>query len=486
LLAALAAGVGVTVLSAYASARRAARIPPVAALRSETTLLHKDLRRRTIAGLVVTALGAVAYGYAALADRVDEQLGMVGLAGAALLILGVVLLAPALCRLGLAALSAPLARFGVTSRLAAANAQRNPRRTAATATALMISLSVVTGLAIGGQSLKDNITGSVRRDISAQLVAEPTGPAEAIPQGEVEQLAAVPGVRAVAALRYAYPGVRIGPISAREPLTVVDPAALGSALRLSMVAGRSQDLAGGVFVSSDLARSYGLSVGDQITVSWPRGGEGVLMVTGVYQGSILLPGLLAPQQVALPHLEPTGPAVAFVALAPGADQAAVRAGLERAVADRPDVVVRSLPQYLDRWLGSVDLVLRVSYALLALAVLIGLLGVANTLALSVLERTRELGLLRALGLTRRQVRTLVRVESALVAVFGGLLGIGGGYLLGAMFQRTALRTGLFEASVPAGRLLLAVAGLAVVGMAAAAWPARRAASTNLVAAIAAE
>jgi putative ABC transport system permease protein len=486
LLAALAVGVGVTVLSAYASARRAARIPPIAALRSETTLLHTDLRRRTIAGLAVTAFGAVAYGYAALTERVDEQLGMVGLAGAALLILGVVLLAPALSRLGLAALSAPLARFGVTSRLAAANAQRNPRRTAATATALMISLSVVTGLAIGGQSLKDNITASVRRDISAQLVAEPTGPAEAIPQGEVEQLAAVPGVRAVAALRYAYPVLRIDPIGTREPLTVVDPAAIGSALRLSMVAGRSQDLATGVFVSDDLARSYGLSVGDQITVSWPRGGEGALTITGVYQGSILIPGMLAPQQVALPHLEPTGPAVAFVALAPGADQAAVRAGLERAVADRPDVVVRSLPQYLHRWLSAVDLVLRVSYALLALAVLIGLLGVANTLALSVLERTRELGLLRALGLTRRQVRTLVRVESALVAVLGGLLGIGGGYLLGAMFQRTALHTGLFDASVPAGRLLLAVAGLAVVGMAAAAWPARRAAKTNLVAAIAAE
>jgi putative ABC transport system permease protein len=280
--------------------------------------------------------------------------------------------------------------------------------------------------------------------------------------------------------------LRIGPISTREPLTVVDPAAIGSALRLSMVAGRSQDLASGVFVSADLARSYGLSVGDQITVSWPRGGEGVLTITGVYQGSILIPGMLAPQQVALPHVEPTGPAVAVVALAPGADQAAVRAGLERAVADRPDVVVRSLPQYLNRWLSAVDLVLRVSYALLALAVLIGLLGVANTLALSVLERTRELGLLRALGLTRRQVRTLVRVESALVAVLGGLLGIGGGYLLGAMFQRTALRTGLFDASVPAGRLLLAVAGLAVVSMAAAAWPARRAAKTNLVAAIAAE
>jgi putative ABC transport system permease protein len=426
------------------------------------------------------------YGYAALADRVDEQLGMVGLAGAALLILGVVVLAPALSGLGLAALSAPLARFGVTSRLAAANAQRNPRRTAAAAIALMISLSVVTGLAIGGQSLKDNITASVRRDVSAQLVAEPTGPTEAIPQGEVEQLAAVPGVRAVAALRYAYPMMRIGPISTREPVTVVDAAAIGSALRLSMIAGRSQDLAGGVFVSADLARSYGLSVGDQITVSWPRGGEGVLTITGVYQGSILIPGMLAPQQVVLPHLEQGGPSVAFVALAPGADQAAVRARLERAVADRADVVVRSLPQYLSRWLGAVDVVLRVSYALLALAVLIGLLGMANTLALSVLERTRELGLLRALGLTRRQVRTLVRVESVLVAVLGGLLGIGGGYLLGAMFHRTALRTGLFDASVPVGRLLLAVAGLAVVGMAAAAWPARRATKTNPVAAIAAE
>jgi putative ABC transport system permease protein len=486
LLAAPAVGVGVTVLSADASARRAGRIPPVAALRSETPLLHEDIRRRMIAGLTVATLGAAVYGYAALADRVDEQVGMVGLAGAALLILGVVLLAPALCRLGLGPLFAPLARLGVTARLATANVRRNPRRTAATASALMISLSVVTGLAIAGQSLKDNVTASVRRDVAAQLVAEPTSRDATIPQGEVQQLATVPGVQAVAALGYAYPVMRLGPVSTREPLTVVDPAAIGRALRLSMVSGRSDGLASGVFVSADLARLYRMSVGDQIVVRWPRGGEGVLTVTGVYRSSSLITGVLIPQQVTLPHLEQTGASVAFVALTPGADLATVRAGLERAVADRPDVVVRSLPQYLDHRLGAVDVVLRVSYALLALAVLIGLLGVANTLALSVLERTRELGLLRALGLTRRQVRTLVRIESALVAMVGGLLGLGGGWLLGAMFQRTALRTGLLNASVPVGQLVLAVAGLAVVGMAAAAWPARRAARINLLAAIAAE
>ncbi len=486
LLAALAVGVGVTVLLADASARRAGRIPPITALRSETVLLHQDLRRRTLAGLIVAAPGIAVYGYAALTDRVDEQVGLVGLGGAALLLLGVILLAPALCRLLLAALSVPLARLGVASRLAAGNAQRNPRRTAATASALLLSLSVVIGLAIGGQSLKDNVTASVRRDVAAQLVAEATGPGATIPQGEVAQLAAVPGVRAVAALGYAYPVVRIGPVSARQPLTVVDPAAIGSALRLSMVSGRSDGLAGGVFVSTDLATLYGLSAGDRITMGWPRGGEGVLTVAGIYRGSSLVSGVLVPQRVALPHLEQTGASVAFVALTPGADQAAVRAGLERAVADRPDVMVRSLRQYLDHRLGAVDAVLRVSYALLALAVLIGLLGVANTLALAVLERTRELGLLRALGLTRRQVRTLVRVEAALVAMLGGLLGIGGGWLLGAMFQRTALRTGLFDASVPVGQLLLAVAGLAVVGMAAAAWPARRAAKVNLLAAVAAE
>ncbi len=486
LLAALAVGVGVTVLLADASARRAGRIPPITALRSETVLLHQDLRRRTLAGLIVAAPGIAVYGYAALTDRVDEQVGLVGLGGAALLLLGVILLAPALCRLLLAALSVPLARLGVASRLAAGNAQRNPRRTAATASALLLSLSVVIGLAIGGQSLKDNVTASVRRDVAAQLVAEATGPGATIPQGEVAQLAAVPGVRAVAALGYAYPVVRIGPVSARQPLTVVDPAAIGSALRLSMVSGRSDGLAGGVFVSTDLATLYGLSAGDRITMGWPRGGEGVLTVAGIYRGSSLVSGVLVPQRVVLPHLEQTGASVAFVALTPGADQAAVRAGLERAVADRPDVMVRSLWQYLDHRLGAVDAVLRVSYALLALAVLIGLLGVANTLALAVLERTRELGLLRALGLTRRQVRTLVRVEAALVAMLGGLLGIGGGWLLGAMFQRTALRTGLFDASVPVGQLLLAVAGLAVVGMAAAAWPARRAAKVNLLAAVAAE
>jgi putative ABC transport system permease protein len=149
-------------------------------------------------------------------------------------------------------------------------------------------------------------------------------------------------------------------------------------------------------------------------------------------------------------------------------------------------VVHSRSEYLDKELRGADLVLRVLYALLALAVVIGILGVVNTLALSVIERTREIGLLRALGLTRRQLRTVIRVESALIALVGGVLGVGGGYLLGAMLQRAALRTGLLDAAVPVGQLLGSLAGLAVIGAVAAAWPARRAARTDVLAAIATE
>jgi putative ABC transport system permease protein len=487
LLAVLAVAVGVTVVSAYASARRAALTPPVAALRSEITSLQSDLRRRTIAGAVVAAPGVAVYAYAALTDQIHEQVGIVGLGGAALVILGGVLLAPALCRLLLRPLAAPLARLGAVGRLAAGNAQRNPRRTAATASALMISLSVVTGLAIFGHSLKASVVTSVRRDVAAELVAEPAGRGEAgIPPGAVEQLAAVPGVRAVAALRYALLPVRVGPVSVQASSTVVDPAAFRTALRLSMVSGRVDDLTGGVFVSTDLARRYGLSVGDRLILGWPRGGQRELTLTGVYRGSSLVSGVLVPQSVALPHLDRADATTAFVALAPGADEATVRVGLERAVANRPDVVVRSRAEYLDHQLRDADAILRVLYALLALAVAIGILGVANTLALSVMERTREIGLLRALGVTRRQLRTAIRIESALIAVIGGVLGMAGGYLLGAMLQRAALRTGLLDAAVPLGQLALALAGLAVVGVLAAAWPARRAARTDVLTAIATE
>jgi putative ABC transport system permease protein len=486
-LAALTVGVGVTALSAYAAARRAARTAPVTVLRSEATLLQADTRRRTIAGLILAVPAAVVYAYAALTDRIDEQVGMVGVGAAALLILAVVLLAPALCRVLLPPLSAPVGRLGATGRLAAGNAQRNPRRTAATASALMIGLSVVTGFAIFGQSLKDDITAGVRRDVPAQLVVQPAaGRAAAIPQHEVEQLAAVPGVRAVAALRYGYPSVRLGRIDTQAPLTAVDPAAIGTALRLSVTHGRTDDLPGGAFVTTDQARRYGLSVGDRITVRWPKGGERELPVTGVYRESRLLSGVLVPESVALPHLEPADAYVAFVTLAPGADEAVARAGLERAVADRPQVVVLSRSEYLDRRLGEVDVLLGVLYALLALAVVVGILGVVNTLALSVLERTREIGLLRALGLTRRQLRSAVRIESALVAVLGGLFGLAGGYLLGAMFQRAALRTGLLDAAVPLGQVALALGALAAAGVLAASWPARRAARTDPLTAIATE
>ncbi|HEU4396887.1 MAG TPA: FtsX-like permease family protein [Actinomycetota bacterium] len=487
LLAPLTVAVGVTLLSAWASARRAARTPPVAALRGELASLPRDIRRRTIAGAIVAAPGLAVYGYAAVTDQIDEQVGIIGLGGAALLILAVVLGAPALCRLLLGPLSAPLTRLGATGRLATGNARRNPRRTAATASALMISLSVVTGLAIFGHSVKEYTITSVRRDVAAQLVVEPTGRTDAaIPQRTVEQLARVPGVQAVAALRYASLPVRVGPLATQASATVTDPAALGTALRLTMVSGRIDDLAGGVFVSRDLASRHGLSVGDRLTLGWPRGGQRESTLTGVYRESSLIAGVLVPQSVALPHLEEPDAYRAFVALAPGADQAVVRAGLERTVADRPDLVVHSRSEYLDQELRGADLVLRVLYALLALAVVIGILGVVNTLALSVIERTREIGLLRALGLTRRQLRTVIRVESALMALVGGVLGIGGGYLLGAMFQRAALRTGLLDAAVPVGQLLGALAGLAVVGVVAAAWPARRAARTDVLAAIATE
>jgi putative ABC transport system permease protein len=488
LLAPLAVAVGVTLLSAWASARRAARTPPVAALRGEITSQGRDIRRRTVAGAIVAVPGLAVYGYAAVTDQIDEQWGIVGLGGAALCILAVVLGAPALCRLLLGPLSGPLARLGVTGRLAVGNARRNPRRTAATASALMISLSVVTGLAVFGHSVKQYTITSVRRDLAAQLVVEPTGRREAaIPQSIVERLAAVPGVQAVAALRYASLPMQVGAVSTQASLTVTDPAALGPALRLTMASGRIDGLAGGgVLISHDLARRYGLSVGDRLTLGWPNGGELQATLTGVYRESSLISGVLVAQSVALPRLQEPDAYRAFVALGPGADQAVVRAGLERAVAGRPDLVIRSRAGYLNEELRGADLVLSVLYGLLGLAVVIGILGVVNTLALSVLERTREIGLLRALGLTRRQLRTVIRVEAALIALVGGVLGIGGGYLLGAMLQRAALRTGLLEAAVPVGQLLGALAGLAVVGVAAAAWPARRAARTDVLAAIATE
>jgi len=487
LLAPLAAAVAVTALSALAAARRAARTPPVAALRGDTAAPPRGIRRRTIAGALVAVPGVAVYGWAAVTDQIDEQVGLVGLGGAALCILAAVLGAPALCRLPLALLSAPLARLGPTGRLAAGNARRDPRRTAATASALMISLSVVTGLAIFGHSLERSTVAAVRRDVAAQLVVEPAGRRDAaIPQATVERLAAVPGVRAVAALRYASLPVRAGPLGVRAPVTVTDPAALGPALRLTMVSGRVGDLADGVLVSSDLARRYGLSAGERLTVAWPRGGDGGYRITGTYEPSRLVSGVLVPQSVALPRLEEPGAFTAFVALDPGADQAAARAGLARAVAGRPGLVVRSRAAYLEAELRGADRVLGRLYALLALAVVIGVLGVANTLTLSVTERTRELGLLRALGLTSRQLRTLIRVESALIALVGGVLGIAGGWLLGAMFQRAALRTGLLDAAVPVGQLAAALAGLAMAGVLAAAWPARRAARTDVLAAIAAE
>lgn len=471
-------GVAVTVVSAYSPARRAVRVAPVEAMRGGRGPVRESLRSRTIAGAVLAVAGValIVTGACHIGATAASIVGI----GTAAVIFAVLFAAPALSRPVVRGLSVLLRPFGSVGRMSRDNALRHPRRTAATAFALMLGLLLVSSIGILDASAKAGITDLVDKGVKADyLLAGP--PTAGLPPAVAAVAQRVSGVGAVASLRTV--GVRVG----SEQLTgTVPEGPLRDVLDYTVVQGTDRLGGNGVMTSETEASQQHWKLGETIELTSADKRTYPVTVQGIYKDTRLLGPLVAPKAF-YDKVVPVSLRTDYLVLLtarPGANPAALRGGLESAMRPYPIVQVQDRGEFKGSQGSQIDAMVGILYGLLALSVVIAVLGIANTLALSVVERRREIGVLRAVGMRRAQVRRTIYLESALIAVFGALIGVGLGSGVGVAFLRTLRDFGLVEISVPWGQLASTLPVAGVVGVLAALWPAIRASRTPPLAAIA--
>ncbi|GGX99234.1 hypothetical protein GCM10010510_51050 [Streptomyces anandii JCM 4720] len=478
--AALAVGVLVTMLAAWLPGRRAAKIPPVAAMSSvHAKATTKSLVLRNTFGALFSAAGVAVVLAATTMNGSDGQAPM-GL-GAVLLIIGVFILTPLLSR-PLIAAAAPLLRaFGVSGRLARQNSVRNPRRTAATASALMIGLTLITGMTVMAGSLQHSIDKMASAAIRADYVVSMANGNSLSPEVG-RKLAATEGVTATSPLRNA--PSRIG--GETEYLTGVDGSAIAKLTDLKVDDGAFTVGGTRVVVDDKTAKSHGWKAGSAFTVSYEDHRKQRLTVAGVYEGNEMIRGIMLDNATLTPHVKDPADMQVMVKTAGGASSAA-KDRLTEALGSNPAIKVQDKKDISNSIAQMFTLMLNMLYGLLAMAVIVAVLGVINTLAMSVFERSQEIGMLRAIGLDRRGIKRMVRLESLVISLFGGVLGIGLGVFFGwAAGELLGTRMATYELVLPWARMAVFLLLAATVGVLAALWPARRAARLNMLQAIKSE
>ncbi len=473
----LVVGTGVTLVAAIGPARNAVRIPPVAAISDRQAVGDGSLRR-----LVSWGAGLSAVGIALLAVGLTKPaIQLVG-AGAVCLFIGVAMLTPAVARPVSGVIGSPLGRiFGEPGKLGRENSMRSPRRTAQTASALMVGLALVSAIAVFGASLSRSATSSVDQAVKADLILSSTGNGQSGFSTLVP--AAASKVPAVTAETTVYQG-QFEVRGSLQGLTGVATMNLADTVILRMTSGSPAALAGGeLLIDSATASSSHLTTGDTVPVRFAKTGTATLRIGGVFQSNALIGSYLVSAGFFLSHFYAPAPAAVLLNTNGGA---AAETAVRNAVAGYPNVQVQTRSQFQQSQVSSVNQLLGLVYALLALAVIIALIGIVNTLMLSVLERTREIGLLRAVGMRRRQVRTMIRSEAVILAIFGAFIGIIVGTLMGLALVSALRQQGITDTVVPVSNLVIFLVLAAVLGLMAAAGPARRAAKLDVLAAIAAE
>jgi putative ABC transport system permease protein len=477
----LAVGIVITVLAGIAPALRASRIPPIAALRDLAIDRSSRSIIRHVSGLVVTVAG-VALVLVAATGTGDGLLLAAGV-GALLTIAGVVVLGPVVATAAARVLGWPAARLrGVSGRLARENAARNPRRTAGTASALMIGVGVVTLFTVFAASLTASITDSVGRSFGGDLVVSggdtfggtfSTEVAQKI--GDLDVVATSAGLGAGAALID----------GDTESFPVVDLVAVDQVLDLDIVEGSAAGVAGdSLAISRTEATDRGWTLGEAVPVTFIDGAVADFTVGAIYADSDVMGDLMMSRDGWTPRATQNFDMNVLVGLKDGVSLADGRAAVEGVTAAYAGTVVQDRDQYVDTVAAGVNQMLALVYVMLALAIVIALMGIANTLSLSIHERTRELGLLRAVGQTRRQIRSMVRWESVVMALFGTVGGIGLGVFLGWALVKAASGEGIGVFSAAPNQLIVVAVVGALAGVLAAVRPARSASRLDVLDAIA--
>lgn len=477
----LLVGVLVTVLAAWLPARRAAKIPPVAAMSSvHATATTRSLVIRNSIGSFLVAAGAVLVLLGTSMSMEDGKFPMG--AGAALTVLGVFVLTPLLSRPLIASVGPLLRGFGVSGKLARQNAVRSPRRTAATASALMIGLTLITGLTVIAGSAQQAIEKMAVQSLKSDYMISMANYSPLSP--EVEKiLAENDKVTAISPMNDSLARVD----GDFHSLTGVSGEDITKVTDLSFTAGSADDLAGNRVITDEaIAEEEGWKVGSTFPVTFVDNKKGELTVAGVFEGNQVLNGIMLDTATLAPHVAEVGTRQLLVRTEGGVSEEA-KSSLVDSLGNNPAVLVQDKQDVSDSIAGSISLMLNMLYGLLAMAVIVAVLGVVNTLAMSVFERSQEIGMLRAIGLDRRAVKRMVRLESVIISLFGGVMGIGLGVFFGwAAGQVIGDSLGTYEMVLPWGRMGVFLALAALVGVLAALWPARRAARMNMLAAIKSE
>ncbi|MER5492084.1 FtsX-like permease family protein [Streptomyces sp. NPDC002490] len=481
-LAALGVGIAVTVLAAWLPARRAAKIPPVAAMSSvHAAATAKSLLVRNVIGSVLTGAGALAIVGGASSGGSSGRM-MIG-AGAFLALIGVIVLIPQLARPVIAVFRPFLMKaFGVSGKLAAQNAVRNPRRTGATASALAIGLTLVTGLTVLGATLGQAIdrttTDNLRGDYAVTMAS-----GHSLDESAVAAVAKAEGLTAFSAQQAAHLDID----GEHRAASGIDPAGVAEVFDLPVVNGSLDTLAEGrIAVAEKTADEQGWKAGDTVSATFEgKGKKDVrkLTIGAVYEDNEFVSPYLVPREVFAPYEERPEIREIWVKMEGGATEANKQALID-ALGDNPAVAVQDEQEIRDAFGGVINVMLNIMYGLLAMALIIAVLGVVNTLAMSVFERQQEIGMLRAIGLDRPRVKRMIRLEAIVISMYGAVVGIALGSFLGWAVGET-IRDSIpgYELVIPFGRvgLFLLLAGL--VGALAALWPARSAAKLNMLTAI---
>ncbi|GMQ93869.1 MAG: ABC transporter permease [Acidimicrobiia bacterium] len=488
IIVAMLVGLTLTLLSSLLPARKASRIPPVAAMREDAARTpRRSLHTRAVAGTVITGVGVLLLAVGLFAS-VGRAIIFVA-AGAAIAFIGVSVLAPLAARPLADVIGWPLPRlFGISGLLARENTKRKPRRTASTASALMVGVALVAFFSVFGSSTKASVSETVFELFPADLTFQSTN------QTDPEMPAAISPAFALELETYGELGVvsamqfgRIVIDGKTHFLGAFDPSTIDQVLALQpngdAISAVSEP--GSLIVASGFLEDNGWQVGDVVSVEFARTGVVLMPVVGTFETDDFS-NIYLSTETFKSNYRYVGDGVVLANTADGVEVVEAKEAIAPTVGSFGNVKAQTKSEIVDEAETQIDQALALFTGLLLFAVLIAVLGITNTLTLSIFERTREIGLLRAVGMVRRQVRRMIRWEAVIIATFGAILGVGIGIVLGWAVVQALADEGFGAFSIPIGQVILALVLAALAGVLAAIWPARKAARMNILDAISSE